>query len=249
MTGAGENDIYRQDWEQERARLAGLSAQFDAITIRHLSAIGVAAGWHCLEVGAGAGSVARWLAGTVGTTGRVVASDLDGAPEQDAFDLVHTRAVLEHVPGRGEVASRLAKALRPGGVLVLEDVVFGGAFAPVAERFVGPPAKAPAFTLLMGAVAAGFRAIGADPEYGLNLPATLAGAGLRDVNAELACRLVHGGSAESVFYDLSLQELHPRLIAAGLLTSDDVAEMTAFIRDPEARWLSLGLVTAWGWRT
>jgi ubiquinone/menaquinone biosynthesis C-methylase UbiE len=34
-------------------------------------------GWHCLEVGFGAGGVALWLAGQVGSTGRVVAVDID----------------------------------------------------------------------------------------------------------------------------------------------------------------------------
>jgi hypothetical protein len=77
MSTAGRSYIYGQDRELEQARLAGLSAQFDPVTIRHLASIGVEAGWHCLEVGAGAGSIARWLAATVGGTGRVVATDLD----------------------------------------------------------------------------------------------------------------------------------------------------------------------------
>src|SRR5438045_4173301 len=78
MTTSGNDTyIYSQQWEQERARLAGLSAQFDTTTIRHLAATGVTDGWRCLEVGAGAGSVARWLAAAVGPTGRVLATDLD----------------------------------------------------------------------------------------------------------------------------------------------------------------------------
>ena len=39
--------------------------------------LGVAAGWACLEVGAGNGSVSHWLAQRVGPTGHVVASDID----------------------------------------------------------------------------------------------------------------------------------------------------------------------------
>ena len=34
-------------------------------------------GWRCLEVGAGRGSMAVWLAGQVGATGQVVATDVD----------------------------------------------------------------------------------------------------------------------------------------------------------------------------
>jgi hypothetical protein len=97
-------------------------------------------------------------------------------------------------------------------------------------------------------MAVGFRAVGADPEFGLELPAALAAAGLRDVGAELTSRLVHGGSEESAFYTMSLRELGPRLIAAGLLTAQDLAEPLAFVQDPVSRWFSLGMVTAWGWR-
>jgi SAM-dependent methyltransferase len=269
MSTTGGSYLFGQVREHERARLAGLSAQFDPVTVRHLASVGVAAGWHCLEVGAGAGSIARWLAATVGSTGRVVATDLDiqflddlprppvevvrhditGDPvEQDAFDLVHARAVLEHLPRRSEVVPRLLSALRPGGVLMLEDIVFGAALLPVSGWIVSPPSKADAFSRVIPAMAAGFRAVGADPEFGLELPGALAAAGLREVGAELTCRLVHGGSEESAFYTMALRDLGPRLIAAGLLTEQDLAEPFAFVQDPVSRWFSLGMVTAWGWR-
>jgi len=47
--------------------------------VRHLSAVGVSAGWVCWEVGAGGVSVPAWLAEQVGRSGRVVASDIDTA--------------------------------------------------------------------------------------------------------------------------------------------------------------------------
>src|SRR6266511_678340 len=226
MSTTGASYLFNQDREQERARLAGLSAQFDPVTVRHLATVGVAAGWHCLEVGAGAGSIARWLAAMVGSTGRVVATDLDT-----------------------QFLDALPIALRPGGVLVLEDLVFGAALLSVSGRIVSPPSKAAAFSRAFPAMAAGFRAVGADPEFGLELPAALAAAGLRDVDAELTSRLVRGGSAESAFYTMALRDLGPRLIAAGLLTPDDLAEPLAFVQDPASRWFSLGMVTAWGWRS
>ena len=59
------------------ARLTALAAMFDSGTIRHLEDRGVRPGWHCLEVGGGAGSIAAWLAARVGPTGRVLATDVD----------------------------------------------------------------------------------------------------------------------------------------------------------------------------
>src|SRR5581483_4281935 len=109
----------------------------------HLDRIGVGPGWNCLEVGAGGGSVVRMLCDRVGPTGRVLAVDLEtalladlDAPQLEvrrfdvvvdelpeaAFDLVHTRAVLMHIPQREEIIPRLVRALKPGGVLLLEEM-------------------------------------------------------------------------------------------------------------------------------
>jgi tRNA A58 N-methylase Trm61 len=54
-----------------------LEAVLDPVTTRHLETIGVTEGWKCLEAGAGAGSVAQWLSTRVGSTGNVVAADID----------------------------------------------------------------------------------------------------------------------------------------------------------------------------
>src|SRR2546427_8101766 len=98
--------------DAERARLDLLEQAGDPISQRRLSALGIGRGWRCLEVGAGGGSMVRWLAREVGPTGAVVAVDINtrflvDLPanvevrahdvraddfEPDAFDLVHCRA-------------------------------------------------------------------------------------------------------------------------------------------------------------
>jgi len=77
MNTGDDTYLLDQGWEQQRARLAGMSAQFDRVTIRHLAAVGVSSGWHCLEVGAGTGTIAAWLAAAVGPAGRVQVTDID----------------------------------------------------------------------------------------------------------------------------------------------------------------------------
>ncbi len=127
---------------QASARFDALSALFDAGTIRHLENLRVGPGWNCLEVGGGGGSIANWLAARVGNTGRVLVTDLDPRfldasnfsnveirrhnivtdPLPDAaFDLIHARLVLIHVPEREEVLARLVAALKPGGWIVEEE--------------------------------------------------------------------------------------------------------------------------------
>src|SRR4051812_42058494 len=63
--------------EEAGVRFAALSAIFDPPTLRRLDDLGIAPGWRCWEVGAGGPSVPRRLAGRVGGTGRVLATDID----------------------------------------------------------------------------------------------------------------------------------------------------------------------------
>src|SRR5437763_14946556 len=63
-------------WEHARTRLATLELIHDPATVRRLETIGVGTGWQCLEVGAGGGSITRWLCDRVGPAGSVRAIDL-----------------------------------------------------------------------------------------------------------------------------------------------------------------------------
>src|SRR5215212_3622133 len=76
----GGRDAYVLDSveaDRELNRIRAIEADWGPKTTRHLSELGVAPGWKCLEVGAGGGGVARWLAERVGEAGRVVATDIN----------------------------------------------------------------------------------------------------------------------------------------------------------------------------
>ncbi|ORA73927.1 hypothetical protein BST25_11060 [Mycobacterium heidelbergense] len=140
------------DVEIENARLRNLQQASDSSTISHLDAIGVGSGWRCLEVGAGAGSIASWLGARVGPTGSVLATDvnvdrLGNLPgnvevrqhdirheelEPAAYDLVHCRFVLMHLADPVAALKKMTASLAPGGWLVVEEgdlglVEFAGA--------------------------------------------------------------------------------------------------------------------------
>ena len=77
QTTAETHYTFENSGTQAATRFSALADIFDPGTIRHLTEIGVGNGWHCLEVGAGAGSIATWLCDRVGSNGHVLATDID----------------------------------------------------------------------------------------------------------------------------------------------------------------------------
>lgn len=126
-----------------------LAELLDPITQQRIQGLLQLPGKRCLDVGAGGGSIARWLAGEVAPAGLVCATDLDTSrlPEWPGlvvmqhdisarpmpadlrgFDLVHVRLVLNHVPQRDAALHHMVQALKPGGVLLTAD------FMPTRSR-------------------------------------------------------------------------------------------------------------------
>src|SRR3954451_9708438 len=141
MTNATARYVFDQGHHRERERLESMEALWDPGTRAAIESVGIAPGWRCLEVGAGAGSIAAWLADRVGTSGQGLAPDLSTRPlaglerpnleirrhdilhdslPSDAFDLVHARLLVEHL-GRSALG-RMVRCVRPGGGLPLEDL-------------------------------------------------------------------------------------------------------------------------------
>ena len=90
--------VWQHDLRGESDRLRLMSDLLDPSSEFHLLRVGVAAGWHCLEIGAGNGSLSQWLAQRVGATGQVIATDIrtdlmrgiaGGNLEVRKFDIVH----------------------------------------------------------------------------------------------------------------------------------------------------------------
>jgi SAM-dependent methyltransferase len=255
--------LFEHTWEQERHRLGLLEQVFDEGTRQYLGALPLPAGGRCLEVGAGAGSVARWLCQRVGSEGRVVATDLDtdfletlteenlevrrhdivsDDLETGAFDLIHSRLVLEHIPERDAVVRRLAAALRPGGWLVLEDfdwgslgVVPGCRAADLLERAHEGARRV-------------FTAAGYDCEHGRKLPGGLAAAGLVDIGAEGRVYVGVPGTPVRAWWRLTMAKLGSAFVNAGVFSSDEAEELLERIDDEELCFQLPTLMTAWGRR-
>jgi 2-polyprenyl-3-methyl-5-hydroxy-6-metoxy-1,4-benzoquinol methylase len=259
--------VFDAAWQKERDRLGALESLFDGSSRRLLAALGLRAGSRCLEVGCGAGGIALWLADRVGSTGRVLATDLDtrfldghGRANLDVlthnvatddlenatFDLIHARAVLEHVPARQDALARMVDALKPGGWLLIEDVDFAAPTATALAQYISQSRAAAAAERIYLAAAALFASVGADASYGRRLPTTLAGAGLVNVNAEVHTPVVTGGS--ETWTRGTIEQLAGGLIGTGLTSNADIELFLGVSAEPSTFYVPVLMVSAWGQR-
>jgi SAM-dependent methyltransferase len=252
--------------DQERERLALLEAALDPITIRHLTRLGVgtdARAWRCLEVGAGGGSIARWLADQVTPRGHVVATDLDtrhlhdlqrpdleirrhditiDALEPLAYDLVHCRLLLLHLPDPAAALQKLADAVAPGGVLLVEEWEYGTIqVADPTHPLAAVAAKVndALFELTLG--------IGIDIHLGRRLPDLVEATGLVDVDHEGSLRVTRGTRAPTMA-KASTALLRTALLARGRVDEADVDGWFEALGDPTFRMIDHATISVWGRR-
>ena len=248
---------------QAPARLQALADLYDAGTIAQFEHCGVAAGWRCLEIGGGGGSIARWLADRAGPAGRVVATDIDTRhlealghpaievrrhdatgplPATEIFDLVHARLVLNALANRDVVLRRLVEALAPGGWLVIEEFD--------SESTPPDPANHSGETYLQThrALARFMTADGFDRRYGRRLFAEFRECGLEDVSAEARMFMCDAASPGVELLRANFRQLRDPLIAGGYITATQFDRDLAAMNDPDFRMPSSLLWAARGRR-
>ncbi|MET7713789.1 class I SAM-dependent methyltransferase [Streptomyces sp. NPDC005407] len=256
--GYGET-VFRPErsGEAERIDLGGLT--YDATTLARLRELGAGPGWHCLDVGAGTGTVARQLLSRAGvasvlavdrdvrfitaspTAGlRVLEADIS-APDFDPgrFRLVHARFVLMHLPSYRRMITKLCELVAPGGVLVLGDAV--------DLTTAGAPSTP--YTEVMRAMWQGLRnTIGTDVAWVPQYPQLLRDAGLTSVAAEIHVPPLLPGSPISRFWAETWDRARTTIVDTGLVDEATVDAAIRSLDSPECAELSPGLITAWGWK-
>jgi SAM-dependent methyltransferase len=196
----------------------------------------------------------------VGPEGRVVAVDLEpvlladvSAPNLEVrrldvvvdelpeatFDLVHTRLVLIHLPQRDELVPKLARALRPGGVLLLEEPDLHETFA--AEEEVFRPSIVAMYRPLP---AAGWDVFWPSTD----MLARVEEAGLVEVDSLREPMTFTGGSPLAEFFRISYQqflETQPYTEAERALIEAGAAAIARAAGGPYLAW---EMITVWGRR-
>ena len=201
---------------EEGARLRLLEAIADPRSIRLLEDLHVGQGWRCAELGAGGGSMALWLAHRVGDDGSVLAVDRDvtllhhlvdhpsievvqSAIEDldlpaGSLDLVHTRNVLMHCDTADDIIGTLVEALRPGGVLLLEEADY----FPVAG--MTSSAMSEVASALVGRWT-----------WARTMPGTLARLPVVDLEVTMDTSMLQGRSPEAAFWTHTFRSVEDRL--------------------------------------
>lgn len=250
-----------------RERLRKLSRVMWPTTRDLFSRANVRPGMRCLDVGCGGGDLTCDLARLVGPTGSVVGTDVDetklGLAREDAraqglaniffrsadvvpddevaaFDLVYARFVLSHLPDPGGALAKLRAALRPGGIIIVEDLEIRGHFShpdcPALWRYVDLYTEAA-------------RRRGGDANIGPRLPGLLLAGGI----APVQMNVVQPAGLEveiKRLVPLTVENIAESVLAEGLATSAEmdkiVDELNAFAGDPSTVMSIPRVVQVWG---
>jgi ubiquinone/menaquinone biosynthesis C-methylase UbiE len=262
--------IFDNAAEAETAdRFASLDALYNFRTFRFLETTGIGPGGHCLEVGGGSGAVAAWMADRVGHSGYVLVTDIDPRfiersgcrklanvelrrhdigtdplPAQ-AFDLIHARLVLQHVPQRQQALERLVAALKPRGWLVIEE--FDGR---IVDRAIATAdtSEAERFRKMGRALGRLLEDRGFEAEWPRRLYDHLKAAGLTEVGMEGHLAVREGGSPGAGLDAANYAQVRKEAVAKGLITDAEVDALLARLDAPDFAVFSPVMFTAWGRR-
>src|SRR5690349_4171438 len=225
---------------EERARLAGMEALWDPGSQALLDELGVGPGWTCLEVGAGGGSMVEWMASRGAHVTAIdidtrfidhLASDsitvrrfdlrCDDLPES-AYDLVHSRLVLEHLADRKQILDRLVAALKPGGWMVMEDYDWTNYGFEDGTR---------GFSEIGDAIVDFMTAAGFERDYGRRLVGDMEAAGLTDIRGEGRARFIESTSPGFDFFRLTFESLREAVVKSGRLSAGQAEAAGSFFAE------------------
>ncbi|MDC9589440.1 class I SAM-dependent methyltransferase [Xenorhabdus sp. XENO-10] len=252
---------YRLDnsYKQASHRLSLLEQQLDPLTQRRIKMLDLGQGSRCLEIGAGNGSIAKWLCKYVGASGSVVATDINttlldhielpnlevwehdilkSALPCSSFDFIHARWVLYHLPSNLEcIIQRMIDALRPSGILLLEDVDFfpiNTSSSAVYREFM---------TALVNSVAT---PSGRDGFWMRNLPEIIATTELTQVGGEGEFPVIQGGGAAAKFFELTAEQIREKMLTESSLSLDMFEQGLQLLNSPDFWAFGGGNIAVWG---
>ncbi len=253
--------------ETGRARLAVLAGVLAPTTERHLDRAGNLAGATVVDVGCGGGDVTFALARRVGPRGRVMGIDLDQEKlawaRADAqakgmthirfettdvtkawplknVDLVYARFILTHLAEPQALLWQAVAALKPGGMILVEDIDIAGHFSHPESATITAYAKH--YMALS-------RRRGGNPIIGRSLDLVLEAAGFQNVETTVVQPFSRRDGAKKVAI-LTFAAIADGLRSEGLASAEEIAkisrELEEFNRQPDVIVSMPRIFQAWG---
>ncbi len=252
-----------------RERLRILARVMRPTTLALLHRVGVKPGMACLDVGCGGGDLIFDLAEIVGPSGRVVGTDFDEVkvelaraeaqqrqlnnvefyfaditrdrPSQQ-FDFVHARFVLTHLPNPEAALENMFHALRPGGIIAIEDIDFRGYFSYPESLAVSRYAQLYTQTV---------QRRGADPNIGPRVPSLLMATPFEGVQMNVVQPAGTSGEVKLIS-PLTMEAIADAVLTEGFASQAEieqlVAELYEFAQSPNTVGCMPRVVEAWGYR-
>jgi len=250
-----------------RDRLRLLSEVMGPENRKLLAEVDIPGNASCVDLGCGGGDVAVELARIVGPAGNVLGIDTDTvvldiareeAREQgltnisfkchdvmtweplDDFDVVYARFLLTHLSDPLKVLLKARSYLRPGGILIVEDIDFRGHFAEP---------DCPALQRSVDLYSATVRNRGGDPYIGPRLPALLHDAGYRNIQMRMFHPTAMEGGVKQLIC-VTLESISAGVIEDALVAPSElretIDELNAFARDPRTVLGGPRVFQVWG---
>jgi ubiquinone/menaquinone biosynthesis C-methylase UbiE len=208
-------------------------------TSAFLDHVGVRAGMSCLDLGCGSADVTFELARLVGPGGHVTGVDMDEVKlgfaresatkqgianvtfrvanvndwhEENAYDLAYSRFLLEHLSRPVDLLKRMWAAVRPGGVIAVEDADFDGLFSEPANS---------GFEFYKRSYPEVLARHGGDSTTGRKLYRYFLEAGIAGPSLRLVQRVDSTGEAKTLSLS-TLEATADAIVAEGLASRDEI---------------------------
>jgi ubiquinone/menaquinone biosynthesis C-methylase UbiE len=234
-------------------RLAIFARKYWPSTSALFDRAGLGLGMAFIDVGCNGGRVSLEVASRVSSQGRVVGIDIDSESlsraravarerglsniefreqrvqewdEPSVYDAVYSRALLQHLRNPVEVVRRMWNAVKPGGLLMLEDADHDG-------WFCDPPSAA--FDSCRRLFSAAIDRGGGDHAFGRKMYRTLTSAEVPDPHLSALTLCYHQGEEKTLAWS-TLDAVAESVVKEGLASSAEVRStldaVWAYTEDP-----------------
>lgn len=242
--------LYDNAQPDAESRLKGLEAVEDENSISLLDQTSLE-GSVCIDIGAGAGSIADWLASRVGPSGSVTASDIepkhlsgsgyevlqhDVEKEElpsSHYDLVHIRHVLIHLADPVKAIRNVVSSLKQSGIILIEE----SDLSTWRSEGSTPELLQKVFQNGVEVIFSVYKSRGMNIRLGSELTTLLGEAGMTVTGHKVFKRHVIGGSSEAVYQSKSMSQL-ARATGRGHSDYASIKRFADCLLNPELRYQS-----------